>query len=209
MDGEDEVTGKQDTHYSNSCDEPLSFKERKHILMAVGAYKVRVEFPGSKSRGHRENLRPTSTHDQPKRKIQKSPEQVLLHSFKTVQPSKLSLKGPQTRGFPVGGARPLSYSEVSSAPHLDSRKPGWDYEKAGIMSSAVFCKTRLGGLGDRPPGDPLKEPRSRKQEARAIGHLGILMCDIRLAIARHCWPFQSRNKIRMIFLSQSSFKRLL
>lgn len=178
--------------------------------MAVGAYKVRVEFPGSKSHGHRENLQPTSTHDQlsqPKRKVQKSPEQVLLQGCLAVQPSKLSLKGPQTRGFPVGGARPLSYSEVSSAPHLDSRKLGWDYEKAGIMSSAVFSKTRVGGLGDRPAGDPLKEPRSRKQEARAIGHLGILMCDIRLALAS--WPFQPRNKIRVIFLSRSNFKRLL
>lgn len=75
------------------------------------------------------------------------------------------------------------------------------------MSSAVFSKTRVGGLGDRPPGDPLKEPRSRKQKARAIGHLGILMCDIRLALAS--WPFQPRNKIRVIFLSRSNFKRLL
>lgn len=177
--------------------------------MAVGAHKVRVKFPGSKSRGHRENLRATSTHDQlsqPKRKVQKSPKQVLLQGCLSVQPSKLSLKGPQTRGFPVGGARPLSYSEVSSAPHLDSRKPGWDYEKAGIMSSAVFSKTRVGGSGDRPPGDPLKEPRSRKQEARAIGHLGILTCDIRLAFARHCWPFQPRNKIRMIFYLRATSK---
>ncbi|XP_051029030.1 60S ribosomal protein L17-like [Phodopus roborovskii] len=37
--GENEVIGKRDTHHSDSFEELLSFKELKHILMAVRAHK--------------------------------------------------------------------------------------------------------------------------------------------------------------------------
>lgn len=78
---ENEVIGKQDTHHSDSCEELLSFKERKHVLMAVRAHKVRVEFPGSKSRGHQENLQPTSTHRQLTANLRERSRKVLSRSY--------------------------------------------------------------------------------------------------------------------------------
>lgn len=99
--GENEVTGKQDSHYSDSCDESLSFKERKHILMAVGTNKVRVEFPGSKSRGHQENLLPTSTYDQLTANLRERSRKVLSRSYYTA--SKLcSLQNCHSRGHRPG-----------------------------------------------------------------------------------------------------------
>lgn len=59
------VIRKQDVHHSDSCEELPNFKERKHILIAAGAYRLRMEFPGSKSRGRQKNLQPTSTHGWP------------------------------------------------------------------------------------------------------------------------------------------------
>lgn len=143
--------------------------------MAVGAYEMRVEFPGSKSHGCQENLQPTSTHGQLTANLRERSRKVLSR-FYYKSACLSSLQNCHSRGHRPGDflwvesrARPLGYSELSSAPHLDSRKPRWDYQKRGIISSAVFCKTRVGGLGDRPPGDAWKEPGSsnRKQELLA------------------------------------------
>lgn len=118
--------------------------------MAVGAYRVRMEFPGSKSRGHQENLSTTSTHGQLTDNLRERARKVLSRSCYMVA-CLGSLQNCHSEGHRPGGflwvesqVRPLGYSEVFSAPHLDSRKPDWDYQKTGIMSSAVFSKLESG-----------------------------------------------------------------
>lgn len=101
-----ESEGKQDAHYSDSCEELPSLKERKLVLRTVGAYGLRVEFPGSKSRGSQKNLQPTSTHGWPLiANLRGSSRKALSPNawLSVWEAFKTDTQGPQTRGFPVGG----------------------------------------------------------------------------------------------------------
>lgn len=143
--------------------------------MAVEGHGGEVEFP--RSRGHSSEctfhtLPPTASHparDQAAGGSSKRPRSPGRQ--RGGRRGRLSVRGPQTRGFPRGrvlGKAPVGYSEESpSSPSPDSRKPAWISRK--LLPCLQLHSAKLG----RGEGHLVLSRGAQNREAEARPWWGV------------------------------------